>query len=93
MRKDFAEHEMGSALAQIVSQKTGSEDDPTPNEWMKGMGFSKEFESLMQYIALSSGNTNMPDGVKNPTFRPSNLPQKTPEEEKLHQKLVEENRK
>ena len=34
----------------------------------------------------------MPDGMK-PTFRPDNLPPKTDEEEKLHQRLVEENRK
>lgn len=35
----------------------------------------------------------MPDGIKPMTFRPKNLPPKTEEEEKLHQKLVEENRK
>ena len=35
----------------------------------------------------------MPSGIKPMSFRPSNLPPKTEEEEKLHQKLVEENRK
>ena len=34
----------------------------------------------------------MPDGMK-PTFRPGNLPPKTDEEEKLHLRLVEENRR
>jgi hypothetical protein len=57
-----------------------------------GISFSKEFENLLQYIAITAGNTNMPDGMK-PTFRPGNLPPKTEEEEKLHQRLVEENRK
>jgi len=35
----------------------------------------------------------MPDGIKPMSFRPGNLPAKTPEEERLHQKLVEENRR
>lgn len=35
----------------------------------------------------------MPDGIKPMTFRPGNLPPKTLEEEKMHQKLVEQNRK
>ena len=35
----------------------------------------------------------MPNGIKPMTFRPTNLPPKTPEEEILHQKLVEDNRK
>lgn len=48
---------------------------------------------MLQYIAITSGNTNMPQGVKPMAFRPDNLPAKTPEEEKLHQRLVEENRK
>ena len=57
-----------------------------------GISFSKEFENLLQYIAITAGNTNMPDGMK-PSFRPGNLPPKTDEEEKLHQRLVEENRR
>lgn len=35
----------------------------------------------------------MPDGIKPMSFRPNNLPPKTLEEERLHQKLVEDNRK
>ena len=35
----------------------------------------------------------MPDGVKPMSFRPGNLPPKTQEEELLHKRLVEENRK
>jgi hypothetical protein len=35
----------------------------------------------------------MPEGIKPMTFRPGNLPPKSMEEEKLHQKLVEDNRK
>jgi hypothetical protein len=35
----------------------------------------------------------MPAGIKPMTFRPQNLPPKTSEEEALHQRLVEENRK
>jgi hypothetical protein len=35
----------------------------------------------------------MPEGIKPMTFRPGNLPPKTMEEEKQHQKLVEDNRK
>jgi len=49
-----------------------------------GISFSKEFENLLQYIAITSGNTRMPEGVSPMTFRPSNLPPKTPEEERLH---------
>jgi hypothetical protein len=43
--------------------------------------YSKEFENLMQFLAISSGS-NIPTGVKIPTFRPSNLPPKDPNEEK-----------
>lgn len=35
----------------------------------------------------------MPEGVPSMTFRPENLPQKTEEEKKEHQRLVDENRK
>jgi len=35
----------------------------------------------------------MPEGIKPMSFRPTNLPPKTLDEEKLHQRLVEENRK
>lgn len=49
-----------------------------------GISFSKEFENLLQYIAITAGNTRMPDGIKPMTFRPGNLPPKTMEEEKAH---------
>jgi len=42
---------------------------------------------------MTAGNTNMPEGIKPMSFRPTNLPPKTLDEEKLHQRLVEENRK
>lgn len=64
-----------------------------PGHNSTGISFSKEFENLLQYIAITAGNTNMPEGIKPMTFRPGNLPPKTQEEERLHQKLVEENRK
>jgi hypothetical protein len=35
----------------------------------------------------------MPQGVPDMTFRPENLPKKTDEEQKEHQRLVDENRK
>ena len=57
------------------------------------ISFTKEFENLLQYIAITAGNTKMPDGVKPMSFRPGNLPPKTQEEELLHKRLVEENRK
>ena len=49
-----------------------------------GISFNKEFENLLQYIAITAGNTNMPEGIKPMTFRPGNLPPKTNEEERLH---------
>jgi hypothetical protein len=49
-----------------------------------GISFSKEFENLLQYIAITAGNTNMPQGIKPMSFRPNNLPPKTQEEERLH---------
>jgi hypothetical protein len=58
-----------------------------------GISFSKEFENLLQYIAITAGNTTLPQGIKPMSFRPTNLPPKTVEEERQHQKLVEENRK
>lgn len=42
-----------------------------------GISFSKEFENLLQYIAITAGNTSMPNGIKPMTFRPTNLPPKT----------------
>lgn len=42
---------------------------------------------------ITAGNTKMPDGIKPMTFRPQNLPPKSSEEEREHQKLVEDNRK
>ena len=48
-----------------------------------GISFTKEFENLLQYIAITAGNTtNMPQGIKPMTFRPQNLPPKTQEEER-----------
>jgi len=35
-----------------------------------GISFSKEFENLLQYIAITAGNTKMPDGIKPMSFRP-----------------------
>lgn len=57
------------------------------------MSFSKEFENLLQYIAITAGSTNMPEGIRPMTFRPENLPPKTVEEERQHQRMVEQNRK
>ena len=48
---------------------------------MPGISFSKEFENLIQYIAISSGNTKMPEGISPMKYRPSNLPPKTQKEE------------
>lgn len=42
-----------------------------------GISFSKEFENLLQYIAITAGNTRLPDGIKPMSFRPGNLPPKT----------------
>ena len=66
---------------------------PTGNSGSTGISFNQEFGNLLQYIAITAGNTKMPDGIKPMTFRPNNLPPKTEEEEKLHQRLVEDNRK
>lgn len=35
-----------------------------------GISFSKEFENLLQYIAITAGNTKMPEGIKPMSFRP-----------------------
>lgn len=48
-----------------------------------GISYSKEFQSLLEYISITNGNMKLPSGSI-PSFRPSNLPAKTPEEERLH---------
>ncbi len=54
----------------------------------------EDMENLMKFIALS-GAGNAPDSVTSEldrmTFRPTNLPKKTPEEEERHRRLVAEN--
>ena len=71
-------HSQGGSFLRSDNQKSLQH-----NQSSTGISFSKEFENLLQYIAITAGNTNMPDGMK-PTFRPGNLPPKTEEEEKLH---------
>lgn len=48
-----------------------------PHTNSTGISFSSEFQNLLQYIAITAGNTKMPDGIKPMTFRPGNLPPKT----------------
>lgn len=57
---------------------------PFQNQQSNGISFSQEFENLLKYIAVTAGNTNMPQGIKPMTYRPGNLPPKTQEEEKMH---------
>jgi hypothetical protein len=49
-----------------------------------GISFTKEFEHLLQYIAVTAGNTKLPQGLKPMSFRPPNLPPKTQQEEAAH---------
>jgi len=52
-----------------------------PQRGYSGISFTKEFENLLQYIAVTAGNTRLPAGLKPMTFRPQNLPPKSVEEE------------
>lgn len=76
-----------------ISKDFFSDNASTNELFENNMSFEQSIEELRSYISLV-GISYIGDSGHSPmTFRPKNLPKKTPEEEDYHRKLVEENRR
>ena len=82
----------------LPDQKDISESVSTNEMLESGLStnFEQPMEELRSYInmiGLSIPDSNNLNYLENQSFRPSNLPKKSKQEEELHKKLVEENRR
>ena len=76
-----------------ISKDFFSDNASTNEIFDNSVSFEQSIEELRSYISLVGISLAGDSGSTAVSFRPKNLPKKTPQEEEYHRKLVEDNRK